>query len=635
MVVPDHLEPNAAPNSYGLCRLDSDVVAFFPLRRGVNHIGARRDNDVVLSAPGVSRLHADLTLGDDGVSLLDLASKNGITVNGQPFEHGRLEIGDEIEIGTVCLRLDPAAAADVELAISLSSRPNLSRSTISDTRSHRFERALDPLAIVAAFSESLARNELAASGLALAALLEPLGAAGAAWMEVTADDSVILRASAGSLPTLDALANSVNETLVGDAEIVNCQDGATGLPLTVVACSKRLDRRGVDHAGKDGAGAGQEVSDRDGTALVFSGSLRPAVCPRLLGTLVRMASAVGQTVMSPVFADSQTDLASITDDVLQFPADYVAGTSPAASELHREISLVCATQVPLLILGETGVGKEQIASLIHRSSDRAKGPFVAINCAAIPDDLVEAELFGIGRGVATGVAARLGQFRRAMGGTLFLDEIGELSSDIQVKLLRALQEHEVQPLGEAPVAVDVRILAATNADLRGQIEEGGFRADLYYRLAGAVIEIPPLRSRRDDLPALVEHFVRRFAVEAKRRVRGVTVEALRLLSAYPWPGNVRELENEIRRLVLRCPDRQPLRAAAVGPHIRQAVADMPWDKQLDDIEELDLTRVEWRTIRRALAKTEGNQVQAARLLGISRFTLRRRIEQHGANDTSG
>ena len=248
----------------------------------------------------------------------------------------------------------------------------------------------------------------------------------------------------------------------------------------------------------------------------------------------------------------------VSQSGLKFPEGCVIGRSEAMGELYRALGALAKAELPVLIEGETGVGKESVARTLHLSSPRCHGPFVAINCAAIPSQLLEAELFGIGDGVATGVKKRSGKFRAAEGGTLFLDELAEMSLEFQAKLLRALQEKEIQPLGGESVSVDVRVVAATNHDLLRRVEQGLFRRDLYYRVAGGVLRVPPLRERRKDIAPLIEHFLRQAVATANREIPGVTVRALRALTAYPWPGNVRELEHEMRRLAYLCADGQAI-----------------------------------------------------------------------------
>jgi transcriptional regulator with PAS, ATPase and Fis domain len=255
---------------------------------------------------------------------------------------------------------------------------------------------------------------------------------------------------------------------------------------------------------------------------------------------------------------------------------------------------------------------------------------VAINCAAIPADLLESELFGIGKGVATGVAERAGRFQLAEGGTLFLDEIGEMPPPLQTKLLRALQQKEVQPVGGAPTAVDIRVVAATNSDLHRRMEDGVFRRDLYYRVAGYALRVPPLRERREDVPALVEAFVRAFGRETGKRVRGITVRALRALQEYDWPGNVRELEHEVRRLVSLCPEGQPFESGMLSPHILAPPAVAPAEEPSLGLSlEAHVERLERRLIREALERSGGNRSEAARLLGISRNGLALKMDRLG------
>lgn len=325
---------------------------------------------------------------------------------------------------------------------------------------------------------------------------------------------------------------------------------------------------------------------------------------------------------------------------LVLPSGHVPASSPAMIDLYQQMVAVARTRLPVLILGETGVGKEGIARSLHETSDRADGPFVPLSCAAIPDDLLEAELFGIGRGVATGVAGRSGAFQIAAGGTLFLDEVGDMPHAMQAALLRALQENEIHPLGRPPQPADVRVVAATNSALEQGLAEGRFRRDLYYRLAGMVLRIPPLRQRREDVPPLVEAFLRTFCEETERPLAGMTVGALQCLSRQPWPGNVRELEHSIRRLVLLCPEHQAidtelLRAVLSSP-IPESSADRPaeppapkatprFDPTL--LDDLDLEAIDRKVIREALQRSRGNKTRAAQLLGISREALRRRLRR--------
>jgi transcriptional regulator with PAS, ATPase and Fis domain len=317
------------------------------------------------------------------------------------------------------------------------------------------------------------------------------------------------------------------------------------------------------------------------------------------------------------------------EPALVFPEGYVPGHSAAIVELYAQTRALVQGDVPVLLLGETGVGKEQLAHVLHASSSRRAGPFVAVNCAAIPADLLEAEMFGIGRGVATGVNERPGQFQLAKGGTLFLDEIGEMPLALQAKLLRALQGREIQPVGGAPVRIDARVITATNSDLDARIEKGQFRHDLYYRVAGFVLRVPALRERREDIPGLVQSLLCVFARETGKPVPAITAEALRALVTYAWPGNVRELEHEVRRLVYLGGEGEAVDCHLLSERVlvaEEAETDAP-PSSLRLAANVD--HLERRLIRTALARTGGKRSPAARLLGVSRNGLAMKMERLG------
>jgi len=322
---------------------------------------------------------------------------------------------------------------------------------------------------------------------------------------------------------------------------------------------------------------------------------------------------------------------------LIFPEGYVRGDSPSMTELYRQMEHLLQGDLPVLIVGETGVGKESVARTLHASSHRHAAPFVAVNCAAIPAELLEAEMFGIGKGVATGVTERPGKFQLAQGGTLFLDEIGDMPHELQAKLLRALQEKEIHPLGGSPQKVDLRVVAATNTDLQKKMETGSFRRDLYYRIAGFMLRVPTLAERRGHVPRLVEDFIRVFEKEAGKHLRGISLRALRALADYSWPGNVRELEHEVRRLVYLCPagdviDLPLLSERLRGPQPEAAAksGDGAVAAECEDLSlEVNVGRLERQLITEALRRCSGNRTRAARLLGISRNGLAIKMERLG------
>jgi len=369
-----------------------------------------------------------------------------------------------------------------------------------------------------------------------------------------------------------------------------------------------------------GAGAGP-----DRLGVVVAGDLRGR--GREVGAVLRMLVVLCQRLRPEALA---TPAPRAEDPGLAFPEGYVPGSSPAMRSFYGQLRPLVQGDLPVLLLGETGVGKEFLARTLHDSSPRRKGPFVAINCAAIPADLLEAEMFGIGKGIATGVAERRGKFQMAEAGTLLLDEIGDMPLELQAKLLRALQEKEVQPVGGAPVPVDIRIIAATNSDLHRRMEEGRFRRDLYFRVAGFALHVPPLRERREDVPVLVESFLRAFTRDTGKAVRGITVKALRALTEYAWPGNVRELEHEVRRLVYLCPEGQAIDSTMVSLPILAEPPEGGSDPALDALElARNVQALERRLIREALAKAGGNRTQAAKLLRISRNGLAIKMEKLG------
>jgi len=309
----------------------------------------------------------------------------------------------------------------------------------------------------------------------------------------------------------------------------------------------------------------------------------------------------------------------------------IVAASPAMIEVLELLERAAEFKTTVLLTGESGTGKEVLARAIHAQSGRRDEAFVGVNCGAIPENLLESELFGHARGAFTGAdRARRGLFVEADGGTLFLDEIGELPPALQVKLLRALQEEEVRPVGESkPRRVDVRVLAATARDLEADVAEGRFRQDLFYRLNVVRVRVPPLRERREDIPLLVDHFLAHFRDTLGRPVRGMSDEALDTLVAYPWPGNVRELENVIERaMILASGDRITLRELPANV-VSDAATSAPAPGAADFTLRRARRAAEVEAIRRALAATDGNRTHAARLLEISHRALLYKIKEYG------
>jgi DNA-binding NtrC family response regulator len=316
---------------------------------------------------------------------------------------------------------------------------------------------------------------------------------------------------------------------------------------------------------------------------------------------------------------------SVSDD------SAIVGASPGMMTVFKTVARAATSDATVLVLGESGTGKEMVARVLHARSERSRGPFVAINCAAIPENLLESELFGHEKGAFTGaIGRRIGRFERAHGGTLFLDEIGDMSMALQSKILRAIQEREVERVGGgSPVSIDVRIVAATNRDLSEAVAEGKFREDLYYRLAVVTLLLPPLRDRGHDLDLLALHFFAHYAREHGRPVRAVAEEVFNVLHQHPWPGNVRQLRNATERAVVMAdgevllPNHLPADILRPPQAAESNGAPPAAEPPLVTLEEM-----EKRMIRRALRETGKNVTLAAERLGIHRNTLRRKIADY-------
>ncbi len=311
----------------------------------------------------------------------------------------------------------------------------------------------------------------------------------------------------------------------------------------------------------------------------------------------------------------------------KFDTQRMIGHSPLMVNLLETVAQVAATEATVLITGESGTGKEMIANIIHYNSSRKAAPFVKINCAALTESLLESELFGHERGAFTGAdRKREGKFRQAAGGSIFLDEVSEMSPAMQVKLLRVLQERELTPVGSAEViAVNVRVIAASNKDLRKEMEQKRFRDDLFYRLNVVTLNVPPLRDRKEDIPLLAQHFLEMFTAKNKKSIKGFTPQSLEKLMQYKWPGNVRELMNAVERAVvlsrfeyIDADELIPLMTD--GSTAGSERSDFPNNMSLDEVEK--------RSILEAINACGGNKSEAARRLGITRKTLRKKLDKY-------
>jgi two-component system response regulator HupR/HoxA len=319
----------------------------------------------------------------------------------------------------------------------------------------------------------------------------------------------------------------------------------------------------------------------------------------------------------------------------RFGFDNLIGKSPAMKAIYEIIKQVAPTKTNILICGESGTGKELCARALHYNSLRQDKAFVAENCGAVPDELLESELFGHKRGAFTGASEdRIGLFELANHSTIFLDEIGETSPAFQVKLLRVLQENEIRPLGSnKKISINVRVIAATNRNLAEDVRQGKFRKDLYYRLATFEIHIPPLRDRKDDIAPLAIAMLNQAMDLLGKRVKGISEEALLCFESYQWPGNVREMQNEIKRMLVLC-QTDYLGSELVSPHIlhaipEESVADMAMLTGLDGSLKERVEALEARILKETLIRLRWNKTQAAKELGLSRVGLRNKMERYG------
>jgi DNA-binding NtrC family response regulator len=419
--------------------------------------------------------------------------------------------------------------------------------------------------------------------------------------------------------------------------------------------------------GLDGMGLLKKLSadyaDVPVVMITAHGSVENAVEAVKLGAFDYLEKPFEQEQIRQVVAKALSTFALARRDArLEEPTSRgrfrLIGESPAIKQIYSVVEKVANTPSTVLITGESGTGKELIARALHENSSRHGGPFIKINCAAIPKTLMESELFGYEKGAFTGaVGAKPGRFELAHGGTLFLDEIGEIPIEMQVKLLRVLQESEFERVGGIKtIKVDVRLVTATNRDLLQEIGAGSFREDLFYRLNVVPIHIPPLRERREDIPLLVDHFIAKFNERLRKQIEDISEDAVARLVAHPWPGNIRELENLMERTVLFC-EREHIGVSDLPPEISHLqpitvphlpVATMPVvadeaaratpaaealaASSLKEAVRVQTERVERELIQRALDETGGNVTQAARKLKISRKSLQTKMKEFGLRD---
>ncbi len=618
-------------------------------------LGRAPANDIVLHDERASRVHAEVVAADGGWIVRDLESRNGTTVNGDAIATvRRLAAGDVIQIGLVRVTYGvgdpptgagtvagasgtitgemPADAADWEASIthrrtrsrllddisaSADSVPRVGRAAAELCRlAFALASADDPRTIARLALDSALQGTAATSGLVL--LPPRLGDAAGdhAVVETLAATASTPEPWPGVIPTAVAAAVLTTDEAVLAASDLRAGGSfrPDGLAATLAAPIRSRGRPvGVMHL---------EVA-AGGTATPDDLELVMAVCDAVG---VAIDNLVAREVLS-------TRLATAADENERLrrrlgEETCMVGASPALQGILGQVQRVASTKATVLVRGESGVGKELIARAIHESSDRAGGPFVCLNCAALSETLLESELFGHEKGAFTGATERkIGKFESAHRGTLMLDEIGEMSPAIQAKFLRVLEGHPFERVGgSGRVQVDVRVVAATNRDLEKAVTVGEFRRDLYFRLKVVEILVPPLRRRPEDIETLAAHFLARFAAETGRKIRGYTPPALEAMRTYHWPGNIRELRNVVERAVVLAQqewidvnDVSLSHLAASGDTDKSGVS-RPGSFVPTTIEEM-----ERKHVLSTLEAVGGNKTKAATILGIERSTLDRKL----------
>jgi transcriptional regulator with GAF, ATPase, and Fis domain len=585
--------------------------------RGRTVIGRSSTAGLTLDAEGISREHAAIAVEDDGIFLEDLGSTNGTRLNGERITAAhRLRAGDVIGIGraqlTVQLRTPDALPRP-------SVTPPVDGASIALT--HR--AGPDELARLASDDRAAALLYQLAHALALGADVAALGRRLVEITERSLDPGRIVL-EAGTLKLGAELTVPADARLSdGKPILVNVDAAGRGRPEDVV--SAMCVPLGTGFLYVDVPLGKRRFSARDLDLLTLLANHGTALLEN--ARLVAELSAARDALA----AENVVLRAEVQG---RFRFDAILGESAKIEEVRRTIELVARTDSTVLVTGESGTGKELVAKTIHHNSPRRSAPFVAVNCAAIPESLIEAELFGIEKGVATGVDKRDGKFELAGSGTIFLDEVGDLPLSLQAKLLRVLQEREIERVGgKGPRPMKARVLAATNRNLAADVAAQKFRQDLFYRLNVVPLRLPPLRERVGDVPVLARKVLDRLGAKL-----AFAPETLEVMKTHDWPGNVRELENEVERIVAIWDPARPgatITPAHLSDTVRQGAAVATTDSgrfetelEIGDIKDVVnrlVERAERQLILRALGKTDGNRTAAAEVLGLTREGLRKKM----------
>jgi transcriptional regulator with GAF, ATPase, and Fis domain len=635
---------------------------FYDLRGETITVGRARDNNLILRDIAASRYHFKLESTGDEWRVVDVGSQNGTLMNGRKVRRASFKLGDVIQVGSTKITIEKKVSVEQTLQETVTTELNVhDGATLGAGEDSLGSAAMERLQQVARALNSELQIEALLS-LVIDSAIELTGAergflilVGKKEMEfrvarnferqsVAAPEFAVSWSVATQVSTSGQAVLCVN---AAEDERFATQESVGSLGLRSVMCvpfkvkSRVLGVVYVDNRLHKGAFTKRHFRILETLADQAAIALENARLYNEMLDQKRALEDVNQRLNLQVqeqdsrlrarrVAEGQTD----GETPMGRPGlrGSIIGESPAVRDLFALIKKVAGSDLPVLVTGESGTGKELVAQAVHRLSRRAQHKIVAENCCAIPETLLESELFGYKKGAFTGANTdHPGLFEVASRGTLFLDEIGDLSANLQTKLLRALQEGEIRPIGsKSAVKVDVRLITSTNRDLPALIQQGLFREDLYYRIKVVSIVVPPLRRRKDDIPALVEHFLALFAAETATSKKAITKEALETLKAYHWPGNVRELENEVRTMVSLAGE--TIDKVDVPSHIFDQVELMVGqESSFHDLNEL-VESIETREITKALRRARGNKTKAAELLGITRFALQRKLEKYQINE---
>ena len=592
--------------------IDAGPPQIAAISRRITTIGSGRANEISIAHPSLEPSHAQIIFDGRDFILSELNGKAIIEVNGRKKRRSKLQHGDTILLG------------ELEFSFSLLGEGLVSQA--AEDASGREQYELLGMRKLAEFNRRLAELETVSLQLEsfLDAIIDVTGSQKGLLILLEGDQPRIAAArhvrEPDFSPSVDVLSDSIIQKVVetrrplvvSDAmndALFSRSESVMRLQLSSVMVAPLIFRGqmiGLIHLGNDDVVNLFDDSSLD-VLTVFAGQ-----------AALLLHNAL-------VLDELKLDRDRLSSELEGKRFGEIIGSSAILQEVFRKVERVAPTEISVLITGETGTGKELIAREIHRRSNRSDGPFVVVNCGAIPENLLESELFGHVKGAFTGaVATRAGRFQQAEGGTLFLDELGEMPLHLQVKLLRALQERMVQRVGaDRPEPVDIRIVAATHRDLPKMIEEGTFREDLYYRLNVVNLHLPPLRERGEDTVVIARYLLKREAETLNPAITGFTPEAIAAIRAYRWPGNVRQLENRLKKALV----------LSDGPLIDASDLDLDAEGAEPELKPLNVAREEFsrRYILEALERNGGNRTQTAADLGVDPRTIFRYLERGDAS----